>query len=647
MKKNINILLTEVLPFEIPFFFTNKPLISIVESMDSQEYNKLIEDGNYIANKATIPLNFYSFKNDSKKRILSVPHFISQLNFLFFLEKYNKNLLNYFSLNTFYSIRIPKKIASQKYRYLNLQENLQEILSTNDTSTGVEEHLDNDKKYKNFFYNGKYTKLSSFYDSSLLKKLEKQFSLVLKLDIKKCFYNIYTHSIDWAYLGDKKTAKAFKNSKNRISSTLDTILQNSNNGETNGIIVGPEFSRIAAEIVLSKIDNYLFLKLKDHNLKNNKNYFIVRYIDDFFIFSNNEQHLNLIQSCLEEILEQFKLSINDSKKSIEHKPFFKEQFWVYKLSKGISNFYSSLSEEKNLVGFNEKLQKHFLKTRFINSIFNKLTLEIKDLIITYPNNDYKIISYFLSAFDVKIYFNNSSDFEINSSNPVLLEELNILISAKLIELFTYIVNFSLTATNIFKLFNLLKKFKDLEIQSKQEIEFIIFSKIEELINYNVTKTQEVNLLISFLKFYDYNIKQQIFSKILEKNNDYFTIVTILFYLNTPQRKNKKYKLLLIKINLVLENKFKEIEFEENPNILNNSEYIYLIHDLSFKNSFIEIKELAEIIKKIKTKAEELSNVCTTYKKIYNSQITFTNWNLSEEEFDKCIIDKEYQNNTYE
>lgn len=645
MKKNINILLTEVLPFEIPFFFTNKPLISIVESMDSQEYNKLIEDGNYKANKATIPLNFYSFKNDSKKRILSVPHFISQLNFLFFLEKYNKNLLNYFSLNTFYSIRIPKKIASQKYRYSNLQENLQEILSTNDTSTGVEEHLDNDKKYKNFFYNGKYTKLSSFYDSSLLKKLEKQFSLVLKLDIKKCFYNIYTHSIDWAYLGDKKTAKAFKNSKNRISSTLDNILQNSNNGETNGIIVGPEFSRIAAEIVLSKIDNYLFLKLKDHNLKNNKNYFIVRYIDDFFIFSNNEQHLNLIQSCLEEILEQFKLSINDSKKSIEHKPFFKEQFWVYKLSKGISNFYSSLSEEKNLVGFNKELEKHFLKTRFINSIFNKLTLEIKDLIVTYPNNDYKIISYFLSAFDFKLYFNNSSDFEIKFSNPALFEELNILISAKLIELFTYIINFSLTATNIFKLFNLLKKFKDLEIQSKQEIEFIIFSKIEELINYNITKAQEINLLISFLKFYNYNIKQQIFSKILEKNNDYFTIVTILFYLNTSQRKNKKYKLLFIKINLILESKFKEIEFEQNPNILNNSEYMYLIHDLSFNNSFIEIKELSETIKKIKTKATELS-MCHTYKKIYDSQITFTDWNLSEEEFEKCIV-KEYQNNTYE
>ncbi|MGL4862489.1 MAG: RNA-directed DNA polymerase [Cetobacterium sp.] len=646
MKKNINILLTEVLPFEIPFFFTNKPLISIVESMDSQDYNKLIENGSYIANKATIPLNFYSFKNDSKKRILSVPHFISQLNFLFFLEKYNKNLLNYFSLNTFYSIRIPKKISSQKYRYLNLQENLQEILSTNDNSTGVEEHLDNDKKYKNFFYNGKYTKLSSFYDSSLLKKLEKQFSLVLKLDIKKCFYNIYTHSIDWAYLGDKKTAKAFKNSKNRISSTLDNILQNSNNGETNGIIVGPEFSRIAAEIVLSKIDNYLFLKLKDHNLKNNKNYFIVRYIDDFFIFSNNEQHLNLIQSCLEEILEQFKLSINDSKKSIEHKPFFKEQFWVYKLSKGISNFYSSLSEEKNLVGFNKELEKHFLKTRFVNSIFNKLTLEIKDLIVTYPNNDYKIISYFLSAFDFKLYFNNSSDFEIKFSNPALFEELNILISAKLIELFTYIINFSLTATNIFKLFNLLKKFKDLEIQSKQEIEFIIFSKIEELINYNITKAQEINLLISFLKFYDYNIKQQIFSKILEKNNDYFTIVTILFYLNTSQRKNKKYKLLFIKINLILESKFKEIEFEQNPNILNNSEYMYLIHDLSFNNSFIEIKELSETIKKIKTKATELSMLCHTYKKIYDSQITFTDWNLSEEEFEKCIV-KEYQNNTYE
>lgn len=643
MKKNINILLTEVLPFELPYFLTNKPLISFLESMEPEKYIYYINKGYYDKTKATIPLNFYSYKNNQKKRILSIPHFISQLNFLFFLEKYNKVLLNYFSLNTFYSIRIPKKISNQTYRYATLQEHVYDILN-NDLPPEVEEKIAEEKEYKNFYYNGKYSKLSSFYESSLVKKLEKQFNLVLKLDIKKCFYNIYTHSIDWAYLGDKKTAKKYKNSKERVSSILDSILQNANNAETNGIIVGPEFSRIAAEIVLSKIDNYLFLKLKENNLKTNKDYFIVRYIDDFYIFANNEEILKLIEIYLEEILEIFKLSINDSKKSIEHKPFFKEQFWVYKLSKGILDFYLSLSEKSNLVGYSEEAKIDYLKTRVINHIFMKLNMELKDLITNYLNNDYKIISYFLSTCDIEKIFQNIKNLSLNED---ILNDLNLLITMKLIDLLTYIISFSLTATNIFKLLNLLIKLQKLELKEdgKEKIDFIIFCKIEELINYNIEKINEVRLLISFLKFSKFNIKQQIFIKILEKNNDYLTIVSILFYLDIPNRKNKQYKSLLKKINTILENKIKETDFEGNLFI--NTEYLYLYHDLSLNSSLDKIKELSESVKKIKNRIKKIAEENKEYEKIYKTNISFVDWNIDKYTFEQKIINKKYQSNSYD
>ena len=50
-------------------------------------------------------------------------------------------------------------------------------------------------------------------------------------------------------LGDKEEAKNTLNKGIKIGAVLDKVMQYCNYAETNGIVVGPEFSRIVAEII--------------------------------------------------------------------------------------------------------------------------------------------------------------------------------------------------------------------------------------------------------------------------------------------------------------------------------------------------------------------------------------------------------------
>ena len=74
-----------------------------------------------------------------------------------------------------------------------------------------------------------------------MKNFEAKYKYLRKIDVSKCFYNIYTHSIEWAFLGDKEEAKNTLNKGIKIGAVLDKVMQYCNYAETNGIVVGPEF----------------------------------------------------------------------------------------------------------------------------------------------------------------------------------------------------------------------------------------------------------------------------------------------------------------------------------------------------------------------------------------------------------------------
>jgi hypothetical protein len=139
---------------------------------------------------------------------------------------------------------------------------------------------------------------------------------LLHLDITDCYGSIYTHSIDWA-LHTVKVAKQRKQLKpedrpkeKEIGQKLDEYLQIMSYGQTNGIPQGSILMDFIAEMVLGLGDSWLTEELIKLNITDYK---IIRYRDDYRIFTNNAQLSSEIAKVLSDVLSKLNFKINSSK----------------------------------------------------------------------------------------------------------------------------------------------------------------------------------------------------------------------------------------------------------------------------------------------------------------------------------------------
>lgn len=65
---------------------------------------------------------------------------------------------------------------------------------------------------------------------------------------------------------------------------IDRVLQNINGRSSNGLIVGPEFSRMIAEVLLQEIDVEVKHNLAAQGLNAGADYRVFRYVDDIYFF---------------------------------------------------------------------------------------------------------------------------------------------------------------------------------------------------------------------------------------------------------------------------------------------------------------------------------------------------------------------------
>jgi hypothetical protein len=254
-------LIADTLPFETLLIYKNRKLFDFISKKDKWEKRlKTLEDHSKQFSEWTEPYKFMILKNDISTRTLSLIHPLAQLSFLAFIDKYDQEMIDYNKTHAIFSLRYPNKVNSI------IKEKLEDDYDVNIRLDENTEKVNNDfeDKVDSYFSKGKFSKIHDFYNSYSMSRLETKYSVLLKIDYQNCFNSIYTHSLDWAYLGDRELSKQNIDKKNdRFSKVLDRVMQNANYGETNGIIVGPEFSRCVAEIVLSRIDNIVFQKLSD------------------------------------------------------------------------------------------------------------------------------------------------------------------------------------------------------------------------------------------------------------------------------------------------------------------------------------------------------------------------------------------------
>lgn len=314
MKNKYRVLLSEVLPYETPLFFDNVGFYShlVTERITEADLNELFM---LKPNDYTIPFNYKVQRNARKgSRALSVIHPVSQLSVVDFYKKYDLSLLQATNDGPF-SLRYIHAVAKLHYD-ASKELIIERTLPEKDMDTEEEEQT---KEYVSYFTYRSIDRMYKFFNGMPLFRLEQKFAMMRKLDVTGCFYHIYTHSVAWAIMG-KEVAKDSIGYKT-LGNEFDNLMQRCNYNETNGIVVGPEVSRIFAEVIFHRIDLNVMTSLKDRGYVFGVHYEVRRYVDDMIVFANDEKTLDVIESIIEKELSFFKLDLNKSKRTTQVRPF--------------------------------------------------------------------------------------------------------------------------------------------------------------------------------------------------------------------------------------------------------------------------------------------------------------------------------------
>lgn len=166
---------------------------------------------------------------------------------------------------------------------------------------------------RSYFVYDKHAGINAFFDSREYLEAEQSFAHMMRVDIAKCFESIYTHSIEWSVYGRavvKSRKSAFSHTMPRI---FDRLMMAIKEEETNGILIGPEVSRIFAEIILQGIDQEIERDLNGASIVRGRDYQLFRYVDDFYLFYNSIDVARLFRKVVDSRLHEYGLHINDSK----------------------------------------------------------------------------------------------------------------------------------------------------------------------------------------------------------------------------------------------------------------------------------------------------------------------------------------------
>ena len=346
------VLFSDVLPYECPIIFSNRYLYRFLakylwvgekQKVDNITWNILkqskrldekyanafaallfgcYEKGNEIGtlqhrlNALFYPYHFNIAHKPNKNRTLSIIHPYSQWQVVEFYNQYKYSIL-YLCNQSKYSLRKPHKIA----QYFYYRDRLHRKLLGHE-SDKVELFFNEYENLKTYFSYEKYSNIYKFYEDYRYQRAEKKFKHLVKFDLQSCFDSIYTHTISWATAGGADKVKVLPGYHGSwLGDAFDNLMQSVNARETNGIAIGPEFSRIFAEIILQYIDQKVEQELLEEKLCQKSNYECYRYVDDYFLFYNDEKDRGLFMESLTKWLKEFKMQISPSKTEEFERPF--------------------------------------------------------------------------------------------------------------------------------------------------------------------------------------------------------------------------------------------------------------------------------------------------------------------------------------
>lgn len=317
LNNKYRVLLTEVLPYELPIMLNNE---AFYENMQDEKLRILfmsVFNGRVKAGDWTIPFDYNIRRmGGEKSRKLSLMHPITQLDCVEHYAKYDEYMINLCSRSP-YSIRYIEKKAKCVFP--------PDVAEEETPDDVAERHIEIEDdsietRYRSYFKYDKYDLVYKFFESGDNLRLEQKYPHMMVIDITGCFYHIYTHSIAWSVKG--KTIAKNSTNKETFENDFDHLMQHSNYNETNGIIVGPEISRIFAEIIMQAVDLAIMRQLKEkYNHSLGRDYEIRRYVDDSYVYATSREILEHISEAYQEQLAYYKMDINRSKLEYHERPF--------------------------------------------------------------------------------------------------------------------------------------------------------------------------------------------------------------------------------------------------------------------------------------------------------------------------------------
>lgn len=671
MRKKVNvrnkerILLFDVLPYELPLSFSNRHLYDFVvnfgvmlckemkqgdkksnelkfaenskgikdlkqkrvfenQSDAVNAVQKLIqilfnENDQSKCNDITIPYIYKILHKDVDYRELVIIHPRNQLRVVEFIEKYS-GLIIYLCSISQYSIRCPLRVRTR----------MKQISQTDG----------DDIYYSNSYFEYKYKLVSDFYESYDYHRSEERFEHLFKFDIAKCFDSIYTHSIAWAIYSKEYIKNNINNLTGSFVEDFDKLMQHLSYNETNGIVIGPEFSRIFAEIILQKIDKIVYNDLEKSKIKHKVDYKLYRYVDDYYLFYNEDKVKEKIVDQYTHVLKRFKLSLNHDKSELFNRPII-TKITMYKdkvcdllsiFDEVIPKLKEMLSSEKNqdnelldlLKVIHKMMRRNDPKIRF-KRIVTEINVQIRD-----------ILPYTMGLLNrkVKDYMDIVTGIVERNDSKAIQESMIVLMD--LITLVFYIysmaprVNTTILLCKVIEsITSVLNKQKSEEMNIiKHQVYKLIFDRSVDVLNRNEKKTyatlESLFLLIVLKELGDqYWVDDNMLKRFIDEQHgedenfvktEYHHIAVMLFYIGN----RSEYRGLR---DLIIENT-KELFISRGKEINQKSaESMLLLFDL-LSNPNIEKKKKVELWQAFGRQDKEYKEIIKVieYKKYW-----FTKW----------------------
>lgn len=566
-RNKLDYLLTDIMPVEVSELFS---YAKFYEYLLSKQFN--IDDiiaqmralkakndetpfaGGQWGSWATAPLKFNILKGINSVRELNLVQPLSAMNIYFFVECYQKEILDILANNACFSLRYHRKNSDLFYR----QKSKKILDYFEKTSKKIDRGVL--QQTGAYFKIHKFNSVSSFTNSRLWQQCNFKYRYFAKVDYKSCFDSIYTHAYKWCITKDTVDSKDAANTNLNI--VIDRVLQNINGRSSNGLVVGPEFSRMIAEILLQEIDVEVKCNLETQGLCSGADYRIFRYVDDIYIFAHTRAHTDLIIKTLETTAQKYLLKFNEFKYLKADTPVVLSS-WLGK-ARMLSDRISSLFYRKQELHDMEE-KKPLLKSGYIS--VDRIKDDFIYIVNEFPNEQRYIVSFMLSTL-----LNNISN---KKDGYTLFEPDKCARAFVLLDLAMYIYSFCPCFEHTQKVISMIVYMDDELLFSKDELNHKKLINLIRRYSHIFEKGNLNDLCNWFVFFHDYKVSllrctEDILEKKLENEDNPILWANYLIY---SRYHAEYYKQVLSWIEKLLRYKVDQIGRKEP---LMHKEFWYVI-----------------------------------------------------------------------